>query len=150
MRRMKMSAPLVVVLVVVAVAGCGGEDEGPGSSPGGPTTAELTFVYKADESAGPERATLTCPAAQDDSAGKESCLELGRVPTETFDPVPPGTACTEIYGGPQTVRVTGRLGGREIESLFSRVNGCEISRWDSLSPVLESLGLERVGAALPR
>jgi hypothetical protein len=46
--------------------------------------------------------------------------------------------------------VSGQLGEATIESEFSRVNGCEISRWDSLSPVLESLGLGPVGVALPR
>ena len=143
-----MTAPLVVVLVVVAVAGCGGEDEGPGSSPAGPTTAELTFVYRADESAGAERITLTCPGS--DRAARETCRELGRVPAETFDPVPPDTACTEIYGGPETLRVTGRLTDETIDSGFSRVNGCEISRWDSLSPVLRTLELGGVGPAIAR
>ena len=137
------------LLAAAALIGCGGSENGSApDSPSGPAEAKLAFEFRAEPGAEPKRVALTCPG--DDPASLSACRDLNRVPPGTFDPVPPGTACTEIYGGPQTVRVTGRLAGREIESLFSRVNGCEISRWGSLSPVLESLGLERVGAALPR
>lgn len=140
---------MATVLVVAAQAGCGdsGNESGP-TSPSKPTTAELTFVFEAERSAVPKRVTLACPAS--DAASRSACRELERVPAETFDPIPPNKACTEIYGGPQTLQVSGQLGEATIESEFSRVNGCEISRWGSLSPVLESLGLGPVGVALPR
>jgi hypothetical protein len=47
-------------------------------------------------------------------------------------PLPPDTICTQIYGGPQTARVHGRLRGRPVDARFSRTNGCEIHRWDGV------------------
>ena len=55
-------------------------------------------------------------------------------------PVRPGPArarsCTEIYGGPQTARVVGTLKGKRVWASFGRVNGCQISRWQGVSPWL--------------
>jgi hypothetical protein len=50
-----------------------------------------------------------------------------------FAPTPPGTACTEVYGGPQTARVTGSYRGRAIWATFRRRDGCEINRWQQHS-----------------
>ena len=57
-----------------------------------------------------------------------------------FEPVPGDTACTEQYGGPETATVTGTLRGETIDANFSRVNGCEISRWQEAAPLLEAAG----------
>ena len=46
--------------------------------------------------------------------------------------------CTQIYGGPQTARVRGEIGGRGVNRRFARTNGCEIDEWD------------RAGVLLPR
>lgn len=146
MRRFTLVA---TALAMAAIAGCGDSGERSGqTSPPGPTEAELTFVYRADESATPERIALSCPGS--DRVAKATCRELDRVPSETFEPVPAGTACTEIYGGPEVLQITGRLGDETIDSEFSRVNGCEISRWDAIAPVLEALGLGAVGETPPR
>ena len=143
------AASLTVLFLAPAVlSGCGDRGDGTESAPQGSVAAELEFVYRADESAEPERAELTCP----DGAGSrtDACLALEEVPTGTFDPVPAGTACTKIYGGPATLRVTGRFGDETIESGFSRVDGCEIARWDAISPVLRPLGVGEVGQAIAR
>ena len=140
-----------LLAAVFLIAACGTSDDGQGGRDEGEAgAADLTFIFRAEPSAGPERAKLTCPAVPGDPAGREACRELDRVPAETFEPVPPGTACTQIYGGPETVLVTGRLDGREIDSELSRSDGCEIARWDSLSPVLASLGLGEVGRGVAR
>jgi hypothetical protein len=41
-----------------------------------------------------------------------------------------GVACTDVYGGPQFALVTGRVRSRPVRATFSRVNGCEIARWN--------------------
>ena len=51
-------------------------------------------------------------------------------------PVPSGMACAEIYGGPATARVTGTLNGERVDARFSRVNSCEIARWDRNAALL--------------
>jgi hypothetical protein len=48
--------------------------------------------------------------------------------------------CTQIYGGPQVARVTGRIDGRRVWATLGRTDGCEISRWDRLSPWLLPAG----------
>ena len=45
---------------------------------------------------------------------------------------PEKRVCTQIYGGPQTARVTGTLAGRPVDRRFNRENGCRIAEWDRL------------------
>ena len=84
--------------------------------PNGPDGASRQWTLRCNPVAG----TLPHRAA--------ACTKLGRV-AHPFAPVPPGTACTEIYGGPQEALVTGRLRGRLVHADFDRKNGCEIARW---------------------
>ena len=49
---------------------------------------------------------------------------------------PPGTMCSDIYGGPQTARVAGTYRGRRISTRFARRNGCETARWNRVSFLL--------------
>lgn len=44
--------------------------------------------------------------------------------------------CTQQAGGPATARVQGTWQGEDVDAHFSRANGCEISRWNNLVPVL--------------
>ncbi|MFH5879727.1 serine protease inhibitor [Arthrobacter sp. NA-172] len=56
---------------------------------------------------------------------------------EIFFPVPrPDRICTQQYGGPQVAVVTGRFHGREVNSRFSRTDGCEIARWHTMATLL--------------
>ena len=64
-----------------------------------------------------------------------------RLPRETWRPVPGDRACIEIYGGPQTAEVTGRDRGTRVDARFSRVNGCEIARWDAVAPIIALAGV---------
>jgi hypothetical protein len=58
-----------------------------------------------------------------------ACKKLATM-SRPFRPVPPGTACLEIYGGPQTALITGRLRGARVRAHFDRHDGCEIDRWN--------------------
>ncbi|MFK0152192.1 SSI family serine proteinase inhibitor [Streptomyces sp. NPDC090499] len=72
-----------------------------------------------------------------------ACLVLDRNTRwgrDTFAPVAPGTACTMLYGGPATARVTGTWAGRPVDATYDRSNGCEIGRWDRMVPLLPGLG----------
>ncbi|MFJ8753687.1 SSI family serine proteinase inhibitor [Streptomyces sp. NPDC102441] len=46
--------------------------------------------------------------------------------------------CTQQAGGPAAARVQGTWQGEDVDARFSRANGCEISRWNNLVPVLPS------------
>lgn len=54
-----------------------------------------------------------------------------------FAPVDPDQACTEIYGGPREATVAGTLRGADVESSFTRANGCQIARWDALAALFD-------------
>ena len=57
-----------------------------------------------------------------------------------FASLPQDTVCTEIYGGPQKARVVGTVNGQRVRAMFTRTNGCEISRWQRISPWLLPAG----------
>jgi hypothetical protein len=44
--------------------------------------------------------------------------------------------CTMVYGGPERATVTGTWRGQHVSAQFSRTNGCEISRWSRMVPLL--------------
>jgi hypothetical protein len=50
--------------------------------------------------------------------------------------LPKDIVCTEIYGGPQRARIVGTLVEKRLSVTFSRTNGCEIGRWNRVSPWL--------------
>ena len=87
--------------------------------------------------------SLTC-------AGKGDRLPSGRrgglrppgwAWTTRSRPLPDDVACTEQYGGPQTAHVAGRWGGEPVDIELSRVDGCRISQWDALVPVVPRRGV---------
>lgn len=59
---------------------------------------------------------------------------------ETFAPVPEGSVCTMLYGGPATAHVTGTWAGRPVDARFDRSDGCDIARWDRFVPLLPKVG----------
>ena len=92
--------------------------EGPGN------TADVVWTLGCN----PARGSLSRPAV--------ACRKLAAGGAKLFAPVRPGTVCTEIYGGPQRARIVGVLAGKRVWSTFGRSNGCEIDRWQRLSPWL--------------
>ncbi|MGV9313546.1 SSI family serine proteinase inhibitor [Streptomyces sp. NPDC003691] len=79
----------------------------------------------------------THPAAEGACARLD---ELAREGADPFAPVDRDVFCTQQAGGPATARVTGTWQGRPVDAVFSRQNGCEIHRWNNLTPVLPSAG----------
>lgn len=79
--------------------------------------------------------TLTCdPPGGDHPDPAAACAALAAA-DQPFDPVPPGTMCAQIYGGPQTATIDGTWRGRPVRASYSRVDACEIARWNALAPV---------------
>ncbi|MDQ0754365.1 serine protease inhibitor [Arthrobacter sp. B3I4] len=95
-------------------------------APGAP---ETEFRLTADGAGALAESTLPDPAA---------ALEALRLHAEAvFFPRPgPPQLCTQQYGGPQVAVVTGRYLGRDVDREFSRTDGCEISRWRAMAPLL--------------
>ncbi|MFF8917143.1 SSI family serine proteinase inhibitor [Streptomyces sp. NPDC015032] len=86
---------------------------------------------------------LECaPAGGSHPAAQPACdrlEELAQEGANPFAPVPGDALCTQQFGGPATARVTGTWQGRSIDTVFGRRNGCEISRWNNLRPVLPNV-----------
>jgi hypothetical protein len=126
----------ILLLALALVAGCGEEDEEPAAPAG--SLADLTVVLDPDgEGAKPPReATVRCEAPED----SDVCRAVARLQPEAFEPTPGNVACTQQYGGPQTATVKGTLRGEPVDAQFSRVNGCEIARWQEVAPLLDAAG----------
>jgi Subtilisin inhibitor-like len=65
-----------------------------------------------------------------------ACTKLAAGAVRHFAGTPRNVACTEIYGGPQEARITGSVAGKRIWTTVTRTNGCEIERWQRLTPWL--------------
>lgn len=117
-------------------------DDGKAGDAAAPTS-KLTVLYLEDEDATEEEYALECgprgraggnhPQAAD---ACEAVNQAVRGPKNPWEPISKDAICTQIHGGPQTARVTGTWEGREVDAEFDRTNGCEISRWDTLTPAL--------------
>ncbi|MFJ8823731.1 SSI family serine proteinase inhibitor [Streptomyces sp. NPDC102467] len=62
--------------------------------------------------------------------------ELAAGDPDPFAPVPKGAYCTMQYGGGATAHITGTWHGRPVDASYKLTNGCEISRWQRMVPVL--------------
>jgi hypothetical protein len=136
-----MAHRLVLLLCALAAlaAGCG-EDEDEASAPP-PPRAGTALVVRVDAdgprgSARPEEATVRCREGDTSRA----CRAAEQLTTADFGPPPDNVACTEIFGGPETARITGRLRGEPVSTTLSRSDGCEIHRWEAFAGLLEQVG----------
>jgi len=94
-----------------------------------PEAPEYTFHLAADGGSVAPASTLPDPAA--------ALAAVQRFGEDIFFPKPgPPKMCTQQYGGPQVAVVTGWFLGREVHSVFSRTDGCEIARWRAMMPLL--------------
>jgi hypothetical protein len=104
----------------------------------------LTIVYVADSSKPSERVrwTLRCdPVGGTHPRSAAVCRELRRLGWRAFRPPAPGTACAELYGGPQVALVSGTVDGRRVWARLSRIDGCQIARWDRVRSLLPPGGV---------
>ena len=115
---------LVCCLALLALAGCGTEQDGSARS----TTSTQLTVRLDPDGKGPAKAKV---ARVRDAAGLRPA---------DFEPVPDDVACTEQFGGPETATVSGTLNGRDVDARFARNNGCEIARWEKVSALLAEAG----------
>lgn len=127
---------MVGVAVVFALAGCGGSSEVSGSDTG-PATA-LTINLDVDGPGGKPAEGKTIECGQGSSDGATDCGLLRLVPAVP-PPTPADEACTEIFGGPEVLTLSGTLRNKQVDAKLTRANGCEIARFDPFVPVLHKL-----------
>ncbi|TFV75514.1 hypothetical protein E4P39_10785 [Blastococcus sp. CT_GayMR19] len=98
---------------------------------------DLQVEFDPGDGTEPETWTLTCVGFVEGSHpdAEAACAHL-KATAEPFAPLPADVVCTEQYGGAQTARVLGRWNGEPVDLELSRTDGCRISQWDALGPLL--------------
>ena len=91
---------------------------------GAVTSKSVTWTLRCDPASG----SLARPA--------RACTRLAAGGVKLFAPLRTDMVCTEIYGGPQRARVVGTVDGKRVWATFTRRDGCEIDRWQRISPWL--------------
>jgi hypothetical protein len=124
---------------LLASGGGGGEAAGARTPP---PQRSITLTIRFDRGARvPLRGTLSCRPSAKRATGiarpaARSCSRVRRIAGLLTSKPREDRICTLIYGGPQKVRVTGRIGGKRVNRRFDRTNGCEIVDYDRLASAL--------------
>jgi Subtilisin inhibitor-like len=125
---------LVLVLISLGTGIAGAETD---SGQGKHTSLTVTYWDDEQKPATFRRWTLACkPVSGTLPSRRAACRRLSQMTVAAFAPVPSDAVCTQIYGGPQKAVVKGTVAGERIWASFRRRNGCEIARWQRLSPWL--------------
>ena len=131
MRTFVAFALAALAATAVAAAGAGA------ASTSRHTALTITYWDDGSKTGDKDVWTLRCnPAAGTLARPAVACRRLNAGGWRLVAPVPAGSICTQIYGGPQVARVVGYLQGRRVWARFTRENGCQIARWNRLSPWL--------------
>jgi hypothetical protein len=128
---------------LVALSACGDEDDAGAAAEAKPASVVLALRVSDGEGT-TRRARLVCRT--DGTAeltgylrrenGRSKCRSARRLGRFLATQPDERRICTFIYGGPQTARVRGRVGERQIDRRFKRTNGCEIDDWDRVDSLL--------------
>lgn len=130
---MPMRAVLTLTMTCVVLVACST------ASGGSASETALRIAYWQDGQRPKPNAvwTLRCdPPGGTLARPARACGRLDAGGASLFAPLPKNVACTEIYGGPQKARVVGQVDGRRVWATFTRTNGCNIDRWQRVSPWL--------------
>jgi hypothetical protein len=128
---MRAAAPLAVLVaaLVASTAALGA----------GSSTTSLRVTYSEDGEVTSKSVTWTLrcdPASGSLARPARACTRLAAGGVKLFAPLRKDMVCTELYGGPQRARVVGTVDGKRVWATFTRRDGCEIDRWQRISPWL--------------
>jgi hypothetical protein len=128
--------PLCALLAALSAGPLAACQSGPAAGNTTPAPPPATLSMTANDGAGHvSSARLTCRGTSATATGylrlrAAAACRRARALAAFLDVAPPqNRICTQIYGGPQTARVRGRIGSRLIDRRFSRRDGCEIADW---------------------
>src|SRR5687768_9704146 len=131
----------LLALLPAAAATAQGTDGAllPGLEPGvrGGGAAIVLSIGVNDGRGGKERrAELGCRRGEAEASGflagdpQRACADARELAGFLTSKPDPSRRCTLVYGGPETARISGVIGGQRIDRRFSRVNGCAIADWN--------------------
>lgn len=122
--------------------GCG---DGAERALSAPATRSIALTIRFDDGAGrTARGALTCRSGRQRATGiarpaARSCARIRRIAPLLISQPRKDRTCTMIFGGPQRVRVTGKIGAKRIDRRFTRANGCQIADYDRLAGALPAI-----------
>ncbi len=128
-----MRLPALVLIAAAVLAGCGSDDPNP-SAPGNDTLAQLVITVDDDGEGGAPARELKLDCAE--PTDSQACGAVAGVSARDLAPTPPDTACTQIFGGPETATIKGTIRGEPVDATFSRSDGCEVERWKRVEALL--------------
>ena len=144
-----MRLPVALLVSATLLAACGDDAEGeattqPPATGGSSAAPVVSLSLRVSDGEGTRRtARLVCREGGNELRGylrgeraRSLCRRARRLGRFLATEPEPDRICTFIYGGPQTARVRGRVGSREVDRLFSRRNGCEIDDWERVESLL--------------
>jgi hypothetical protein len=119
---------LPLLLGTVFLAGCGGDMER-SDEPASPPPASETRLTIEVGGAGVDEQTFVIDCVTD-PCDEDKLAAATKPPDET-------QACTQQYGGPEEVHITGTLRGEPVDRTINRADGCGIADYEAL---FEALG----------
>lgn len=146
-RTLLFAAPGLAMLLSLAACGDEQANGNPADKPSGTTSVQpsgtpadsLTVEVKASKEAPAKTWKLTCePPGGTHPKAADACAALTKT-KEPFKPVPKDQICTKIYGGPEIATVKGTWQGKEINTEFTRADGCQLHRWSEVGPLFGSV-----------
>jgi hypothetical protein len=147
---MRALVVLLVAALAVAAVACGDDEAG---SSGSGQALNLTVSVKDGE--GKEaNGTLKCEEGTAEGSGflessaDEHCRAARGLEQLLTTQPPKDRVCTQVYGGPQTARITGTFGAQDVARSLSRTDGCQIEDWKQADALLAPSGI-KAGAGGP-
>ena len=139
---------LALGLAVAALGGCGDDDDEPAApqTAPAPATGGIELSIRHEDGAGKrETGILTCTGTEQRAGGfltrratvDELCAKARAIKALLTTQPDKQRACTQIYGGPETARITGTIDGVKVDRRFSRTNGCEIDDFNRAGELLQ-------------
>jgi hypothetical protein len=107
-----------------------------------PADVRLEVEVRDTPDSAPRAATLICRGDEAEAGGflagdaEAACQAARRLGPWLAAPPEPSRACTYLYGGPQTARMTGAVGEDRVRRRFSRDNGCGVADWSRAALLL--------------
>ncbi|HEV3478186.1 MAG TPA: SSI family serine proteinase inhibitor [Gaiellaceae bacterium] len=117
-----------LLALAVVVAGCGGWEGG--KTPGTQTVLHIKAWPKGKGRGEPREWRLHCDRAGGTHPTPDKACERLFELDDPFARTADDAVCTEVYGGPAVAEVEGLYRGETVDAKFTRIDGCEIGRWD--------------------
>jgi hypothetical protein len=129
-RALALAALLLLLTALAAPASAG-------------TAPSVRLSFRVDDGEGTVRsAKLRCSGGSAAATGylkrapARHCRRVRKLTTFLATRPPRDRVCTQVYGGPETARVEGRIGDRAVHRSFDRADGCGSADWDRMGSLL--------------